>query len=237
MTKTFLITGASAGLGSIFAVSIANIAKNIIIIGRNKNRLIKLKNRLKKINSKIYVLIIIADLSKENGVLSIFKRFESQKKIRFVDVLLNSAANFTVKKIEQVSFEELKKDFQLNVISPFLISKYFGSKMKKKKNGIIFNIGSSSSYNCSKNTSIYCSTKHALLGMTKAFNAEWYSQGVKSVLIAPGSMKTSMGKKVKNQDFDTFIDPLEVAKTIINLLNNNKSMFIDEVKIKRKIYR
>ena len=237
MTKTFLITGASAGLGSIFATSIANIAKNIIIIGRNKNRLIKLKNRLKKINSKIYVLIITADLSKENGVLSIFKKFESQKKIRFVDVLLNSAANFTVKKIEQVSFEELKKDFQLNVISPFLISKYFGSKMKKKKNGIIFNIGSSSSYDCSKNTSIYCSTKHALLGMTKAFNAEWHSQGVKSVLIAPGSMKTSMGKKVKNQDFNTFIDPLEVVKNIINLLNNNKSMFIDEVKIKRKIYR
>ena len=109
MTKTFLITGASAGLGSIFATSIANIAKNIIIIGRNKNRLIKLKNRLKKINSKIYVLIITADLSKENGVLSIFKKFESQEKIRFVDVLLNSAANFTVKKIEQASFEELKK--------------------------------------------------------------------------------------------------------------------------------
>ena len=237
MTKTFLITGASAGLGSIFALTIANIATNIIIIGRNKDKLVKLSNQLKKINSKIHVLIIIADLSKENGVLSIFKKFESQKKIRFVDVVINSAANFTVGEIEKVSLEQLKKDFQLNVISPFLISKYFGSKMKKKKNGIIFNIGSSSSYNCSKNTSVYCSTKHALLGMTKAFNEEWQSQGVKSILIAPGSMKTSMGKKVKNQDFNTFIEPLEVAKTIKNLLNNNKSMFIEEVKIKRKIYR
>ncbi|MDA9710651.1 SDR family NAD(P)-dependent oxidoreductase [Candidatus Pelagibacter sp.] len=237
MSKTFLITGASAGLGSIFAESIANIARNIIIVGRDKNRLIKLSSKLKKINSKIHVLIITTDLSKENGVLTIFRKFESQKKIRFVDVVLNSAANFTVKKIEQISFEQLKKDFQLNVISPFLISKYFGLKMKKKKNGIIFNIGSSSSYDCSKNTSVYCSTKHALLGMTKAFNAEWQSQGVKSILIAPGSMKTSMGKKVKNQDFNTFIEPVEVAKTIKNLLNINKSMFIDEVKIKRKIYR
>ena len=236
MSKTFLITGASAGLGSIFAESIANIARNIIIVGRDKNRLIKLSSKLKKINSKIHVLIITTDLSKENGVLTIFRKFESQKKIRFVDVV-NSAANFTVKKIEQISFEQLKKDFQLNVISPFLISKYFGLKMKKKKNGIIFNIGSSSSYDCSKNTSVYCSTKHALLGMTKAFNAEWQSQGVKSILIAPGSMKTSMGKKVKNQDFNTFIEPVEVAKTIKNLLNINKSMFIDEVKIKRKIYR
>ena len=72
--------------------------------------------------------------------------------------------------------------------------------MKKKKKGVIFNIGSSSAYDCSKETSIYCSTKHALLGMSKAFNTELQSHGVRSIFIAPGSMKTSMGRKVKNQD-------------------------------------
>ena len=87
MSKTFLITGASAGLGSIFAESIENIVRNIIIVGRDKI-IIKLSSKLKKINSKIHVLIITTDLSKENGVLTIFRKFESQK-IRFVDVVLN----------------------------------------------------------------------------------------------------------------------------------------------------
>jgi len=237
MNKTFLITGASAGLGKIFSISIADIAKNIIIVGRNKNRLLRLKKKINKINSKIKVLIVIVDLSKESGVFKLFKQFETHKKIKFVDVLVNSAANFTIKKIEKISMEKLRKDFQLNVISPFMISKYFGLKMKKKTKGIIFNIGSSSSYDCSKNTSIYCSTKHALLGMSKAFNAEWQSAGVKSIFIAPGSMKTSMGRKVKNQDFNSFIDPYEVANTMKNLLSDNKSMFIDEVKIKRTVYK
>ena len=180
---------------------------------------------------------MVVDLSKESGVFKLFKQFETHKKIKFVDVLVNSAANFTIKKIEKISMEQLRKDFQLNVISPFMISKYFGLKMKKKTKGIIFNIGSSSSYDCSKNTSIYCSTKHALLGMSKAFNAEWQSAGVKSIFIAPGSMKTSMGRKVKNQDFNSFIDPYEVANTMKNLLSDNKSMFIDEVKIKRTVYK
>ncbi len=237
MNKTFLVTGASAGLGEIFSLLITDIAKNIIIVGRNRNKLNMLKKKIKKINSEIEVIIAITDLSKETGVLKLFKIFEKQKKIKFVDVIVNSAANFTVKKIEEVSMEQLKRDFQLNVISPFLISKYFGFKMKKKNKGLIFNIGSSSSYDCSKNTSIYCSTKHALLGMSKAFNAEWQQKGVKSIFIAPGSMKTAMGRKVKNQDFNTFIEPLEVANTIKNLLNDKKSMFIDEVKIKRKIYK
>ena len=237
MNKNFLITGASAGLGETFSTLIANMAKNIIIVGRNKNRLLKLKEKINKVNSKIKVLIVTTDLSKESGVLRLFKKFETQKEIKFIDILVNSAANFTVKKIEKVSMEQLRSDFQLNVISPFMISKYFGLKMKKKNKGIIFNIGSSSSYDCSKNTSVYCSTKHALLGMSKAFNAEWQSEGVKSIFIAPGSMKTSMGRKVKNQDFNTFIEPYEVAKTMKNLISDEKSMFIDEVKIKRTVYK
>lgn len=237
MNKNFLITGASSGLGEIFSRQIANIAKNIFIVGRNRSKLLKLENKIYKINSKVKVTIVVTDLSKENGASKLFNKFEKQKNINHFDVLVNSAANFTVKKIEKISNLQIKKDFQLNVISPFVISKYFGLKMKKRRNGIIFNIGSSSSYRSSKDTSTYCSTKHALLGMSRAFNAEWKSLGVKSIFIAPGSMKTSMGRKVKNQDFNTFIEPYEVANLMKDLLNNKKSMFLDELEIKRKIYR
>ncbi len=237
MNKTFLVTGASAGLGEKFSLSIADTAKNIFIVGRNKKKLLNLKKRINKINTGVNVFIISTDLSSDFGVNILFQEFEKQKKVKFVDVLVNSAANFTVKRIENISLDLIKKDFQLNVISPFMISKYFGLKMKKKKKGTIFNIGSSSSYECSEKTSIYCSTKHALLGMSKAFNSELKPHGVKSIFIAPGSMKTSMGKKVKNQDFNTFIDPKEVAIVMKNLLNNEKSIFIDELKIKRTTYK
>jgi short-subunit dehydrogenase len=237
VNKTFLITGASSGLGEKFSLLIADIAKNIIIIGRNKKRLSILKKKINKINAAVNVLHIVTDLSTNLGVNQILQKFEKQDKIKFVDVLVNSAANFTVKKIENVSMDQIKKDFQINVISPFMLSKYFGLKMKKKNKGTIFNIGSSSSYDCSENTSIYCSTKHALLGMSKSFNAELKPHGVKSIFIAPGSMKTSMGRKVKNQDFNTFIDPKEVAVMMKNLLNDQKSIFIDELKIKRTVYK
>jgi len=237
VNKTFLITGASSGLGEKFSLLIADIAKNIIIIGRNKKKLLILKKKINKINAAVNVLHIVTDLSTNLGVNQILQKFEKQDKIKFVDVLVNSAANFTVKKIENVSMDQIKKDFQINVISPFMLSKYFGLKMKKKNKGTIFNIGSSSSYDCSENTSIYCSTKHALLGMSKSFNAELKPHGVKSIFIAPGSMKTSMGRKVKNQDFNTFIDPKEVAVMMKNLLNDQKSIFIDELKIKRTVYK
>ena len=237
MNKNFLITGASAGLGEKFTSLISDIAENIIIVGRDRIKLSKLKKKIYKINPKVNVIYFIEDLSTSLGANKLIRKFNKQKKIKSIDVLVNSAANFTVKKIENISSDEINRDFQLNVISPFILSKYFGIKMKKKNKGIILNIGSSSSYDCSENTSIYCSTKHALLGMSKAFNTELKAHGVKSIFIAPGSMKTQMGRKVKNQDFSTFIEPHEVAILMKNLLKNEKSIFIDEIKIKRAVYK
>ena len=237
MNKTFFITGASSGLGEKFAISVADMAKNIIIVGRSKNKLLKLKKKILKINSKVNFMCLQADLSTNSGAIRLIEKFKKQKKIKFVDVLVNSAANFTVKKIEDITINQIKRDFQINIIAPFVLSKYFGLNMKRKNKGVIFNIGSSSSYDCSEKTSIYCSTKHALLGMSKAINSELKSYGVKSIFIAPGSMKTPMGRKVKNQDYNTFIDPKEVAILMKNLLQNQKTIFVDELKIKRKVYK
>jgi len=238
MKKNFLITGASSGLGEKFAILVADISKNMIIVGLDKKKLLKVVNKIKKINSKINIIIVIADLSTEHGLNKLFKSFAMQKKIKYVDVLLNSAANFAINKIEDVTLKDLKKDFQLNVISPFMISKYFGLLMKKNKDGLIFNIGSSSSYDSFLNTSVYCATKHAMLSISKSFNIEWRSHGVKSIFVAPASMKTRMGKKIKNQNFETFIDPNDVAKLMKNLIiDQSNSMYIEELKIKRLVYK
>ena len=237
MNKNFLITGASSGLGEKFSILISDIAKKIVIVGRKRNKLLKIKKEINRNNKLVKVFMIVADLSKKSGALKLIQRLQKNTEIQSIDVLVNSAAKFTVKKIENISIKDLDSDFQLNIISPFLISKYIGLKMKKKRKGVIFNIGSSSAYDCSKETSIYCSTKHALLGMSKAFNTELQSHGVKSIFIAPGSMKTPMGRKVKNQNYNTFIDPKEVATMMKNLLNDRRTMLVEEIKIKRKVYK
>ena len=73
--------------------------------------------------------------------------------------------------------------------------------------------------------------------MSRSFNVELGSYGVRSIFIAPGSMKTPMGKKVKEQDYNTFIDPDEIAILMKHMLDHKKRMFIDELKIKRTVYK
>ena len=81
MNKNFLITGATSGLGKEFCLLISDIAKGIVIVGRNKNKIIKLEKKINKLNPKIKVLPIVADLSKNIGLKKIFEIFAKQKKI------------------------------------------------------------------------------------------------------------------------------------------------------------
>ena len=81
-------------------------------------------------------------------------------------------------------------------------------KYARKKSGMMLFLGSSSSYAGFKNTSIYCSSKHGLLGFTRSIADEYREIGIKIACISPGSVKTKMSIPLHiNQNPDTFIDP------------------------------
>ena len=108
--------------------------------------------------------------------------------------------------------------------------------MIKYRKGIILNIGSSASYGAGPNTSIYSASKHALLGMSRAFQIELRDKGIKSIF-AVGSIQTKMGKKVKNQDYSTFIKPKKLADLLVSLLFQDSNMIVNEIIINRTKYR
>ena len=231
---TVLVTGGSGGLGSELADKISRHCKKIILLGKNKNSLFKIKKKLKKKHSSIIYKIMDIDLSKKIGVQKAVKFVKKEKR---VDVLINCAGNFSVKSIMNSSYKDLINDFHINFFAPFMLSKECSKKMLKLKKGIILNIGSSSSYAAAPNTSIYSSSKHALLGMNKAFQAELGNKGIRSIFAAPGSIQTKMGKKVKNQKYSTFIEPENLADFLISLILQNENMIINEVSIIRANYK
>ena len=129
--------------------------------------------------------------------------------------------------------DDFEKSFNVNVRAPFIFSKEFSKDMIRKKWGRIINIGSSSSYSGFKDTSIYCSSKHAILGLSRSLHSELKSKNVRTIAISPGSIQTLMGKKVKNQKFEEFIDPVEIAEILVTCLSLDKNMVIDEIRLNR----
>ena len=227
--KTCLITGATGGIGKEIAFEVASKNCNLFLTGRTQSKLKKIKNEiLKKYNIKIE--ICSADLSNVKDLKKILKQ---SSKFKNIDILINSAGIFAIKSLEKSTPDEFEKMLKINTIAPFFLAKEFSKNMKKRKWGRIVNIGSSSSYSGFKNGSMYCSTKHAILGLSRALQIELKEKNVRVFSVSPGSTKTKMAKVSKDQNFETFLNPSEVAKTVVFLISFDNEMIIDEIRLNR----
>lgn len=232
--QTIVLTGATGGVGKILAAKLVNVCKKLIIIGRNKNKLKDTASYLKGIDAKLICETIEADLSSEIGIKETILILNKKDKI---NVLINCAAKFTIKSIADSTFNDLLEDFNLNTFAPFMLAKECSKGMIEAGHGVILNVGSSSAYGAAPNTSIYCATKHALLGVSRAFQMELRSKGIRTTYVAPGSIQTEMGEQLLTQDYSTFIEPEELAEFLVSIILQEKNMIINEVSINRMIYK
>jgi len=232
--KNCLITGATGGLGSNLAKILLENNCNIFLTSKSKLKLQKLQNKLEKTNkNNCKIIYEYGDLTKISDVKKIIKSI--RKKFKTIDIVINNAGLFLSKPISKSKIEEFQNIFDVNVRAPFLFTKEFSQDMKKKKWGRIVNVGSSSSYQGFSEGTIYCASKHALLGLSRSLFSELKEHNVRTFCISPGSIKTDMGKQDKKQNYKTFLDPKEVAEYIIYSLNFDKELVTEEIRLNRFI--
>ncbi len=227
--KNCLIVGASGGIGNAITKKLAEQNYNLFLIGKNKNKLLKLKKEIKK--EDIIVEIESVDLTDEKQIDKSIKKI--RKTFGKIDILINTSGLFLIKSIDKTTIKEFEESFKINVRAPFIFSKEFSKDMKKSKWGRIVNIGSSSSYNGFKNSTAYCSSKHALLGFSRALFSELKENNVRVYTISPGSTQTKMGKISKDQKFETFLEPKEIADYVEFIIRFDKQLISEEIRLNR----
>jgi len=233
--KNCLITGATGGLGQEISKEMIIRGCNLFLTGRSDKKLEKLKKQLVKTNRNVNIWYQKGDLESIDDIKNIIKY--AKQKMNNVDILINCAGYFLIKKFMDNNLKDFEKSFKINIRAPYLLSKEFCKGMLEKKWGRIVNIGSSSSYAGFKETTIYCSSKHAVLGLSRAMHDELKIHNIRTFCISPGSIKTDMGKQVKNQDFSSFIEPKEIAEYIGFILSFDDNMISEEVRLNRVIIK
>jgi len=227
--KNCVIVGASGGIGSEITQKIANENYNLFLIGRNKQKLLKIKKGIK--NDNIIVKIETVDLTDKKQIEKVIQKI--RKTFQKIDILINTSGIFLTKSIEKSTIKEFEESFEVNIRAPFIFSKEFSKDMIKSKWGRIVNIGSSSSYNGFKNSTIYCASKHALLGFSRSLFSELKDKNVRVFCISPGSTQTKMGKISKDQKFETFLDPKEIAEYVVFLIKFDNQLVSEEIRLNR----
>ena len=227
--KNCLITGATGSLGSKLATMLDALGCNLYLTGTKIDKLVQLSESLCRKSH-----FSAEDLSHESGAENLAQRVSC---VLDIDILINSAGAFSIDNIEDVSKKKFDKYMSINVRSPYRLCRYFCSGMKERRWGKIINVGSSSSYSGFKGGSLYCMTKHALLGMSRALFEELKEYNVQVSCVSPGSMQSEMAKISTDQDFSTFLRPEDVAAQIVNVLSMENNMVCNELRLNRMIMR
>ena len=230
--KNVFISGATGSIGKSIAVHLAKEGCNIFITSTNKNKLEGLEAVLR--DYKVKVMLYPGDLNNDNEVRDII---EATKEIGCIDILINCAGVFPNISLFKISDEDFDRTININLKSAFVFTKAFAQNMVENSWGRIVNIGSSSSYFGYRETSIYCASKHALLGFSKSIHDELKDNNVRSYCISPSSTKGDMGLNTKGQDYSTFLDPNDIAKYVIFSISFDSNIAPEELQLKRMIIR
>ena len=197
MKKICLITGGNGFLG----------ARYCSFFLKNKFKVYCVDINLKKVKKKKNFTPILCDITNENEVKNLFY---SINKKNFINVLINNAAIDAVPNEEKnnsryVSEKTWNQELDVGLKGSYLMIKYFGNEMQKRKKGSIINIGSDLSI-IAPNQNIYKSyknyvkpvtysvIKHGLLGMTKYFASLYAKKNVRVNMVSPGAIKRNQSK-------------------------------------------
>jgi len=170
-------------------------------------------------------------LSKTENIYSMISF--AREKFRDYSILINAAGVYIQKELLELEDCEITQIFNVNVIAPFVLTREIAKDMKKNKWGRIVNIGSSSSYYGFKNGSLYCATKHALLGFSKAVHEDLKQHNVRSYCISPSSTQGKMGRETIGQDYETFLDPVDIARFVVFSISFESNIMTEEIFLKR----
>ena len=183
MKKVVVITGASAGMGKSAAQLLHE--QGYIVYGAAR-RTDKMKD-LEEKGMKIISLDLTDDSSIKNAVDTVIKN-EGR-----IDVLINNAGYGSYGSVEEVSIEEAKRQFEVNIFGLARITQLVIPTMREQQSGRIVNISSMGGKIYTQFGAWYHATKNALEGWSDCLRIELKEFGIDVVVVEPGGIQTEWG--------------------------------------------
>ncbi len=191
MKNVGLITGASSGIGMELAKIHALKGRDLILVARRVDELMKLKIELETAYN-VQVEVLPMDLMKENAADSLFQLVQ-EKNIQ-VDYLFNNAGLGGYGKFHERDLKKEREMIQLNIIALTELTHLFLPGMVQRKSGKILNTASTAGFLPGPMQSVYFATKAFVVSFTQGVAQEVCNDGVTLTALCPGPVKTEFEK-------------------------------------------
>lgn len=201
-----LITGASSGIGRDLAKVLSNKYDEMVLVGKDKNKLEDLKKEITNSNVKI----VSMDISISDNCLKLFNENKD------IDLLINNAGFGDCGIFSET---DLNKDLNMintNIVGLHILTKLYLKEMKKKNSGHILNVASIAGFMPGPLMATYYATKNYVVRLSEAIRVELKKErsNVKISLLCPGPVNTNFNKRANVKFNLKEMNSMDVAKYV-----------------------
>ncbi len=201
--KRALITGSSQGIGFALARGLAQAGAEIVLNGRNAEKLAAAAADLRAEGFKVYELAF--DVTDHEAVRSAVEAFEAGTGA--IDILVNNAGMQHRAPLEDFPSDAFERLLQTNIASVFHVSQAVARSMIRRGYGKIVNICSVQTALARPGIAPYTATKGAVANLTKGMATDWAKHGLQCNGLAPGYFDTPLNAALVNDpEFSAWLE-------------------------------
>jgi len=184
--RVALVTGASKGIGREIAVELADAGADLVICARGAGALAAVAGEIERRGRQVEA--VAADVATPAGTAAVLAR--AQARFGHVDVLVNNAGKGTPKKLLELTDEDWRASFELNLMSAVRLSLGCVPLMRARGGGRIITISSRVGRQPDPYFAPYGAAKAALINFTKSLANAFSRDGILSNCVVPGLIRT-----------------------------------------------
>jgi meso-butanediol dehydrogenase/(S,S)-butanediol dehydrogenase/diacetyl reductase len=186
--KTVIVTGATSGIGAACIREFAECGASVVLVGRDKQRADRLLSEIGPKGGE--GLIVMGDVSNPEFCDLVVEK--TVAKFGRVDVLVNSAGIIPRGSALELSDRQWLDALSVNVSGTFWMCRAAIRAMREKHRGSIVNVASDWGLVAGKGHVAYCTSKGAVVNMTRALALDHIADGIRVNVICPGEVRTPM---------------------------------------------
>ena len=239
--RVALVTGASSGLGTQFAKTLAKAGAGVVLAGRRVDRLKSLRAEIEAEGGDAHVVEL--DVTDHDSIKAAVAHAETE--MGTLDILINNSGVSTTQKLTDITPEDYDYIFDTNTKGAFFVAQEVGKRMLARAKGAapgtftggrIVNIASMAGLKVLGQIGVYCRSQAAVIHMTRSMALEWGKHGINVNAICPGYIdteinhhhwQTEQGKKLVAMLPRKRVGQPQDLDTLLMMLCANESHFIN----------
>jgi len=211
-TKTAVVTGASSGIGAVYADRLAARGYDLILVARRVDRLNALADKLSGAHG-VQVRVQVADLGKESDLAAVEAVLRSDASVQ---LLVNNAGVARMRPFAQSAVAESVEQIALNITALTRLTHAVLPGLLARNAGTIINIASVLAVQALPISAVYSATKAYVLQFTRGLQGELAGTGVRAQAVLPAATETELWSE-------------EVSGVPLSALDKASVMGVDEL--------